>query len=86
MSERSTDVAEGEVDAQMRTAVRWILLIAFAAYGTYLILWAYQSASFSVTASSVIAEIYKTQALLALPLGLLTIFMGIVLFILLRRK
>jgi hypothetical protein len=66
-------------------AARWILLALFCGLGLYSLLAAYQSASFSVVASPMMAEVYKTRAVLLLPISILLFAIGILLFILLAR-
>jgi hypothetical protein len=62
------------------------LLSAFATVGVYLLMWAFQSASYSVAAEPWLSEIYKAKALLLLPLGVLFIAVGALFFICLKRK
>lgn len=64
----------------MRDLIRWTLLVLFCSVGFYLLMWAYQSASFSVPAEATISEIYKTRALLLFPLSLLYVVVGILVF------
>jgi hypothetical protein len=56
--------------------LRYTLLSAFSLLGIYYLLWAYQSASFSVPADPVMSEIYKTRAMLSLPISLLMLAVG----------
>jgi len=70
----------------MLNFVRWSLLILFVATGCYFLLWAFQSASFSVPAEPLMSEIYKTRSLLLLPMSVLTIAVGALFFICLRKK
>lgn len=70
----------------MLNVVRWLLLVSFVAAGLYLLTWAFQSASFSVPAEPLMSEIYKTQALLLLPLSVLFFAVGVLFFICLRKK
>jgi polyferredoxin len=70
----------------MLNVVRWLLLVSFVAAGLYLLTWAFQSASFSVPAEPLMSEIYKTQALLLLPLSVLFLAVGVLFFICLRKK
>jgi polyferredoxin len=70
----------------MLNIVRWLLLVSFVATGLYLLAWAFQSASFSVPAETFMSEIYKSQALLLLPLSILFCAVGVLFFICLRKK
>lgn len=70
----------------MSNIVRRPLLVLFAAVGLYLLTWAFQSASFSVPTEPLMSEIYKTQALLLLPLSLLFFAVGILFFICLEKN
>jgi len=70
----------------MLNVVRWLLLGSFFGAGLYLLIWAFQSASFSVPAEPLMSEIYKTQALLLLPLSILFFAVGALFFICLRKK
>jgi polyferredoxin len=70
----------------MLNVVRWLLLVSFVAAGLYLLTWAFQSASFSVPAEPLMSEIYKTQALLLLPLSVLFFAVGVLFFVCLRKK
>lgn len=70
----------------MLNLVRWLLLLSFIAAGLYLLTWAFQSASFSVPAEPFMSEIYKTQALLSLPLAALCFAVGALFFICLKKK
>lgn len=78
MQNRSSDSAK-QMKNNLATldVVRWLLLVLFAAAGLYLLAWAFQSASFSVPTEPLMSEIYKTQALLLLPLSLLFFAVGI---------
>jgi len=70
----------------MRFAIALVLLLAFLAWGSYYIMWAYQSASFSVPAALPMKAVYQTRALLALPVGVILAVAGILLFLVVRRK
>lgn len=70
----------------MLNLLRWLLLIAFVAMGLYLLAWAFQNASFSVPAEPVMSEIYKTQAMLSLPMAILFIAVGALFFICLKKR
>jgi hypothetical protein len=70
----------------MIRAVRWLVVLAFAAWGLYLGLWAFQSASFSVPADAAMKAVYDTRAMLALPVGVLLIVAGLLIFAALRNR
>jgi hypothetical protein len=70
----------------VRIITAFILLLAFIAWGGYYILWAYQSASFSVPASFPMKAVYETRAMLAMPLGVALVSIGVLLFMLVRRR
>lgn len=65
---------------------RWSLLVLFVAAGLYLLMWAFQSASFSVPAQPLMSEIYKTQAILLFPISVLFFAVGVLFFVSLRRQ
>jgi hypothetical protein len=69
----------------MRLAIAVIVLLAFLAYGAYYIMWAYQSASFSVAAADPMQAIYETRAMLAFPLGCSLATLGVLLFMVIKR-
>ena len=64
----------------MIRVVQWLQLLGFTSWGVYTILWAFQSASFSVPAASGMKAVYETRAMLALPVGVLLITAGVVIF------
>lgn len=66
--------------------IRWLLLVLFVAAGLYLLTWAFQSALFSVPAQPWMAEVYKTQAMLLLPISILFVAVGVLFFIALRQQ
>jgi hypothetical protein len=70
----------------MRFAVALVLLLAFLVWGGYYIMWAYQSASFSVPAAFPMKAVYETRAMLALPLGVALATLGVLLFLLVVRR
>jgi len=70
----------------MIRAVRWVLLLGFGAWGLYMGLWAFQSASFSVPADAAMKAVYETRAVLALPVGVLLIVAGLLIFAVLRGR
>jgi hypothetical protein len=70
----------------MIKVVRWVLLLGFCLWGIYTILWAFQSASFSVPAAPAMKAVYETRAMLALPLGVLLITAGILFFVQLAKR
>jgi hypothetical protein len=70
----------------MIRVIRWLLLLGFAAWGLYIGLWAFQSASYSVSAAPTMKAVYETRAMLALPIGALLIVAGVLLFTVLRRQ
>jgi hypothetical protein len=61
--------------------LRWGILISFVAMGTYCLLGSIQSASFSVPADPLLSEIYKTRAILLLPVAILMFSSGVLFFI-----
>jgi hypothetical protein len=70
----------------MIQVARWVLLLGLGAWGLYMGLWAFQSASFSVPASPPMKAIYETRAMLALPVGVSLIVAGVLAFTVLRRR
>lgn len=70
----------------MLNLVRWLLLVSFVTAGLYLLMWTFQSASFSVPAQPFMSELYKTQAMLSLPLAILFVAVGALFFICLKEK
>ena len=70
----------------MREIARWIALVLFSLLGLYFLMWAYQSASYSVPAEPFMAEIYKTRAILLLPMSILHFAVGILFFVSLKPK
>jgi len=70
----------------VRASLAWILLIAFVAWGCYYILWAYQSASFSVAAAAPMKAVFETRAMIALPIGVALTVLGVLLFVVVRRR
>ena len=69
----------------MRSAIAVILLLACLALGAYYIMWAYQSASFSVAAAEPMRAVYQTRAMLAFPLGCTLAILGVLLFLVIKR-
>jgi hypothetical protein len=63
---------------------RWTLLIVFWLVGATCLSWAFQSADFSVPADPFMSEIYKTKAVLLLPISLLFFAVGVLFFICVR--
>lgn len=49
-------------------------------------LWAFQSAMFSVPEESAISEVYKSRAILLLPMSILFVAQGVLFFIVLGKK
>jgi len=72
--------------ADLRFTIALILLLAFLAWGGYYIMWAYQSASFSVPAALPMKAVYETHAMLAFPLGVALATIGVLLFLVVRRR
>jgi hypothetical protein len=60
---------------------RWVIPSLLIAWGIYYLMGAIQSASFSVAAQPAMSEIYKTRAMLSLPISALMVAVGIVLYI-----
>jgi hypothetical protein len=56
--------------------LRYALLFMFSIVGVYYVLASIQSASFSVPAEPVMSEIYKTRAMLCLPISMLMFAVG----------
>jgi hypothetical protein len=70
----------------MRKAGRYGLLILFVLAALYCLMAVYQNADFSVAAPPAMAEIYKTRAMLLLPLSGLFLSVGILFFLVLGRS
>lgn len=69
-----------------RTTVRWVLFLGCVAYGLYLMMWAFQSALFSVPLPDVEKVNYETRALVFLPLSLAMIGQGVLFFLVLGPR
>jgi peptidoglycan/LPS O-acetylase OafA/YrhL len=69
-----------------KTAARWALFLGCVAYGLYLMMWAFQSALFSVPLPDVEKINYETRALVFLPLSLVMIGQGILFFLVLGPR
>ncbi len=80
----SSDTPDGWIE--MRSIAAVILLLAFAAWGAYHLLWAYQSASFSVAAEPTLRAVYETRAMVALPIGIGLVAIGVLFFLGLQRR
>jgi phosphoglycerol transferase MdoB-like AlkP superfamily enzyme len=65
----------------MRRLIAWILLLAFVIWGGYYIIWAYQSASFSVAAEPTMRAVYQTRSMCGLPIGVALAILGVVMFV-----
>jgi TRAP-type C4-dicarboxylate transport system permease small subunit len=63
---------------------RYALLLFFVVIGVYFWLVMLRSASFSVPAEPLMSEIYKTRAIVGLPIALLLCSVGVLFFICLR--
>jgi len=74
------------IERVVRNLARWVLLLCFVGWGVYMLIWAFQSASFSVHADPILSEIYKTRALLLLPLSVLSMAVGALFFVCLRPQ
>jgi hypothetical protein len=70
----------------MLRILRWILLLGFGIWGAYMIIWSYESASFSVPAEGPIRAVYETRAVLGFPLGVALISVGALFFFGLRSE
>jgi TRAP-type C4-dicarboxylate transport system permease small subunit len=70
----------------MRHVIALLVLLGMLAFGAYYILWAYQSASFSVAADHSMKAVYETRAMLALPLGFALAVLGVLLFNAIRPR
>jgi hypothetical protein len=70
----------------MRRLLALLVLLGMLALGAYYVLWAYQSASFSVAANQEMKAVYQTRAMLALPLGLALGLLGVLLFNAIRPR
>jgi len=64
--------------------LRYALLSISSIVGVYYFLASLQSASFSVPAEPIMSEIYKTRAMLCLPVSILMFSVGGLLFVCLR--
>jgi putative Mn2+ efflux pump MntP len=67
-------------------AVRWGALLLFLGLGAYYLMWSFQSAMFSVSAEPMASEIYKTRALLFLPVSILFFAVGGLLYAVIRPR
>lgn len=70
----------------MRQMIRWGAAAIFVFAGGYILLWAIQSASYSVAADPVMKALYETRAMVLYPVSVLYVSMGLVIFYLLRSK
>ncbi|QEX22834.1 hypothetical protein FRZ61_27670 [Hypericibacter adhaerens] len=64
--------------------VRWVLLLGFGIWGAYMVMWSYESASFSVPAEGPVKAVYEARAMLGFPLGIALISIGALFFLGLR--
>ena len=71
---------------QVINLVRWLLFLAFVFTGLYFLAWAFQSASYSVSADPGLSEMYKLKSLIHLPMSVLFFSTGILFFIALRPR
>lgn len=65
--------------------MKYFWLIFFICAGFYFMTWAFQSAWLSAT-PVIDPEIYKTRALILFPVSILTIGVGILIFVCMRRN
>tara|TARA_R110000772_G_scaffold55187_1_gene125891 strand:- start:245 stop:469 length:225 start_codon:yes stop_codon:yes gene_type:complete len=65
---------------------KWVLSGCCVIYGLYLLTLAFQYADFSVPADPLMFEIYKTRAILLLPLSIAFIAIGAIFFVVLSCR
>ncbi len=70
----------------LQSISKWVLSGCCIIYGLYLLTLAFQYADFSVPAEPIMSEIYKTRAILLLPLSIAFIAIGAIFFVILRQK
>lgn len=66
--------------------IKWIIMIFFCLIGLYFMMWAFQSASYSVPEVSINSEIIKTRAIILFPVSILFIAQGVLFFLVLRER
>jgi hypothetical protein len=69
-----------------RVIFRWLLVGAFALAGGYMLLWAIQSASYSVTLDPAAVALYQTRAIILYPVSASYFALAAVFFILLGKR
>jgi len=67
-----------------KNIARYTVTVAAFIAGVFFEMAAIQSADFSVPASPVLAEIYKTRAMAFMPIGTLFFLLGGILFVVMR--
>lgn len=70
----------------LKSATRWVLFLGCVGYGLYLMMWAFQSALFSVPLPETEKALYETRALAFLPLSLVMIGQGVLFFLVIGRR
>ena len=70
----------------VRAVIRYAPPALLFAWGAYFLLWTIQSASFSVSASPIMSEIYKTRAMLSFPIAALLFVVGGLWILLLKPR
>ncbi len=65
---------------------KWLIMIFFCLTGLYFMMWAFQSASYSVSETKINSEIVKTRAMILFPVSILFITQGVLFFLVLKER
>ncbi len=66
--------------------IKWIIMMFFCLTGLYFMMWAFQSASYSVSETPINSELFKTRAIVLFPVSILFIAQGALFFIVLKER
>ena len=68
--------------------VKWIIMILFweSLTGLYFMIWAFQSALYSVSETPINSELFKTRAIVLFPISILFIAQGVLFFIAFKAR
>lgn len=66
--------------------IKWLIVGCFCLAGLYFMMWAFQSALYSVSEPQAISELFKTRAMILFPVSILFISQGILFFLVLKDR
>ncbi|AEG01798.1 hypothetical protein Metme_3428 [Methylomonas methanica MC09] len=66
--------------------IKWLIMIFFCLTGLYFMMWAFQSASYSVSETPINSEIIKTRAMILFPVSILFIAQGVLFYLVLKER